>query len=127
METDQVEENSVERQNVFRCNICEESFKDRNELMKHMKTKHINSIQPCEKYRQGRCKRNSDDCWYPHVELPGKVSNPHQQVFQQASPTPLPPDQMSRMFWMINNLMRKVDGMEKRFDGMEKRFEEIMI
>ena len=56
-----------------------------------------------------------------------KNNLPEKQVFQQVAQNLFPPDQISKMFWMMNNLVRKVEGMEKRFEGMEKRFEEIMI
>ena len=57
-----------------------------------------------------------------------KKNNPQEkQVFQQVAQNLFPPDQISKMFWMMNNLVRKVENMENRFENMEKRFEEIMI
>ena len=59
------------------------------------------------------------------AEKPSLKNNP--QVFQEVPSEQIPPDQMSKMFWMVMNLCKKVDNMEKRFDNMEKRFEELMI
>ena len=109
MEIDQadVSVNKTPTPPVFDCKMCDKTFKNKNEFIKHKKTEHKDSIEQ---------------------EQNEKVSNlSNEQVFQQVSPNPFPPDQMSRMFWMMTNLMRKVDGMERKVVGMEKRFEEIMI
>ena len=119
METDQVCE-----QNTFKCKICGENFEDQGEFMKHMKTKHTGSNQACEKFLKGQCERDEEDCWFFHPadQVKQKQSAPNKtsqdQVFHQAHSDPFPPDQMSRMFWMVTNLCRKVEGMEKRFEEL---------
>ena len=126
MEIDQESENKNEmmKEMTFNCNICGESFKEKSQLRRHIKAKHTESNQICEKYRKGQCDREPNDCWFLHKN---DAASPEKQVFQQVSPNPYPPDQLSKMFWMMNNLMRKVEGMEKKVEGMEKSLEEIMI
>jgi hypothetical protein len=120
METDQIPEKEA---NKFECNMCEESFEEKKSFMQHRKNKHTGSNRRCENFSAGKCERNSDECWYVHSEQPDKTPNnqnaiPKEQGFCQAPTDPLPPDQMSRMFWMVNNLVRKVEGMEKRFEEL---------
>ena len=126
MEIDQESENKNEmmKEMTFNCNVCGESFKEKSQLRRHIKAKHTESNQICEKYRKGQCDREPNDCWFLHKN---DAASPEKQVFQQVSPNPYPPDQLSKMFWMMNNLMRKVEGMEKKVEGMEKSLEEIMI
>ena len=120
METDQSDcvKNATD---IFSCNMCEESFQERSAFMNHRKSKHTGSNQKCEKFMNGECERSSDECWYLHSEQPkGKPmgqANIPKQVFPQAA-NPFPPDQMSKMFWMVTNLVRKVEGMEQRFEDL---------
>ena len=131
----------------FECKMCDETFYEESNFVKHRKSKHIGSIEVCEKFLKKQCERDEVECWFLHQkgyninkkddklgqhvpnihEMSQEKVNENDQVFLKAPLDPLPPDQMSRMFWMISNLIRKVDGMDKKVDGMEKRFEEIMI
>ena len=107
----------------FNCNLCDFTCKEKRSFMMHKKTLHKDVIKSCVKYQNGQCSRSEADCWFNHFD-PVKPSQangkPEEQVFQKASSDPFPPDQMSKMFWMVSNLCRKVEN-------MEKRFEEIMI
>ena len=88
MEIDQVVENNKSTQHIFKCDICEEIVKDVNELMKHKSDKHKDSVSNSKK----------------------------EQVFQKVTSNSFPPDQMSEMFWMMKDFMRRMNGMEKRLD-----------
>ena len=107
----------------FNCNLCDFTCTAKRIFMIHKKTSHKDVIKSCAKYQNGQCSRSEADCWFNHYD-PAKPSPandiPKEQVFQKASSDPFPPDQMSKMFWMVSSLCRKVEN-------MEKRFEEIMI
>ena len=122
METDQLPEKEKE-DNIsdFKCNLCDKNFKEKSDFMMHRKTQHTRSNQRCEKYLNNQCERSADNCWYVHSSDQAKEKSStvsQEQVFCQAPSDPFPPDQMSRMFWMVSNLCRKVEGMEKRFEEL---------
>ena len=112
---DQEDENKIKvaEERTFDCSICGETFQQKNLLKKHKKLKHTEIVPTCEKYIKGQCVRDSNDCWYLHKNQQACSEN---SVFQQVSPNPFPPEQLSKMFWMMNNLMRKVEGMEKSLE-----------
>ena len=104
----------------FKCNICDEQIKERRDFMKHKKNKHADSILNCENFLKGKCSRNEETCWFKHTPA-GVDENPKatkQQVFQKVSANPFPPDQLSQMFQMINNLCTKMGIMEKKFQEL---------
>ena len=120
METDQSDSGQKDPE-VFNCNMCDESFREKSIFMKHRKAKHTGSNQICDKFRNGQCDKSSDDCWYLHSAQPTTKARSQPDIQQQDFPqaaNPFPPDQMSKMFWMMNNLVRKVEGMEKRFEDL---------
>ena len=108
----------------FTCNLCDQTFREKANFMKHKKDKHTGSNRPCEKFANGQCDRTADVCWYVHStnqtkqDTKTKDNISREQVFRQVPVDTLPPDQMSRMFWMVSNLCRKVEGMEKRFEDL---------
>ena len=121
MDTDHAQD--TEKGVIFKCNMCEEIFKQNSDFMKHKRSKHTGSNRNCDKFNKGQCERSADDCWYPHNHQSKDTSQtqnkvPKEQVFHQAPAETLPPDQLSKMFWMMNNLCRKVEGMEKRFEEL---------
>ena len=117
------------------CYTCKREFDGYWNLMTHKKQAHP-SKRKCRNF-PGNCPHGIK-CWFVHEEKmeidkeeekdeTKKNNPPEKQVFQQVAQNLFPPDQMSKMFWMVNNLVTKVENMEKRFENMEKRFEEIMI
>ena len=127
--TEPMETESSTTNSEFPSNFCEYTCTDKNSFMLHMKQEHVETHRNCEEYKKGQCLRKESECWFIHkmaeAEKPSLKNNP--QVFQEVPSEQIPPDQMSKMFWMVMNLCKKVDNMEKRFDNMEKRFEELMI
>ena len=103
----------------FKCNMCEKIFRDKSNFMKHIKMQHTGSTQTCQKFAKGLCERNASDCWYVHQSEQNKQkSKAKDPVFPQAPSDPFQPDQLSRMFWMVSNLCRKVEGIKKRFEDL---------
>ena len=124
MDVDPVNENTGSSSNLTsNCNMCEKVVNENNVFMQHRKTQHTGSNKKCEDFGKGRCTRSEDDCWYIHndssKEFPRTQNTESQrQDFRHAPANSFPPDQMSRMLWMMNNLCRKVEGMEKRFEEL---------
>ena len=88
--------------------------------MKHRKTHHPETNQRCKEFASNRCDRSENECWYSHSNN-AEVSSPKKQpkqVFQQAQPETFPPDQLSKMFWMVSNLCMKVQNIEKKFEEL---------
>ena len=91
--------------------------------MKHMKSSHSDVTQKCRMNDDGQCPRTNEECWFIHSP-PGnnnskQQSDPnHKQVFQEPSTSPFPPDQMSKLFWMVTNLCSKVQNIEKKFEDL---------
>ena len=52
---------------LFTCNFCEESFDTLQEVMKHKKINHTNSVQHCKQFIENMC-FYGDDCWFQHSE-----------------------------------------------------------
>lgn len=51
------------------CNICDEIFTSRSELMHHNKKKHKNKVPLCKKSIHGTCWFGNDNCWFIHQEV----------------------------------------------------------
>ena len=52
---------------LFTCNFCDESFETLQEVMKHKKNNHTNSVQHCKQFIENMC-FYGDDCWFQHSE-----------------------------------------------------------
>ena len=105
------------------CNICQIDFQDKRNFMKHMKSTHRDVTKKCRMYDDGQCTRNTEECWFihspPEKNNSKQQSDPHhKQDFQEPSASPFPPDQMSKLFWMVTNLCSKVQNIEKKFEDL---------
>ena len=88
--------------------------------MKHKKTKHGDTILPCEKFLKGECSRE-ESCWFKHISAPSNTTSPsHEQVFRKVPGNPFPPDQLSNVVQMITSLCLKVENMEKTIQQLKK-------
>ena len=47
---------------VFKCNICDKTFSDKSQFMKHRKTKHVEMVKSC---KNGEC-IYKNECWFRH-------------------------------------------------------------
>ena len=45
----------ISERKLFHCNHCEETFDDKNKLMKHKKGKHSEKVSICRQYLSGSC------------------------------------------------------------------------
>ena len=107
----------------FKCNHCGETIKEHGDFMKHKKTKHSDMILPCENFLKGMCMRNEDTCWFKHS--PAEISQQGQheyenQGFQQAYQNAVPPDQISKLFKMMNSFHMKMENMQLEIQRLGK-------
>ena len=113
--------NNEENISNFNCNMCDFTCKEKTIFMMHKKSSHKEVNKLCDKFQNGQCSRSEADCWFNHLARTSPSTQNEakkEQVFQKASSDPFPPDHMSRMFWMVSNLCRKVENMEKRFEEL---------
>jgi hypothetical protein len=64
----------------FKCNICGEVFKLKNEMMMHRKNGHLDRLIPCRNYFKKQCDFDDNECWYRHTVLKKRAS---EQDFQE--------------------------------------------
>ena len=108
---------------VFNCNLCGETIQEHANFMKHKKMKHSDTILPCEGFLKGTCFRNEDTCWFKHTpaEISYKATNkPEYQGFQEDLPNAFPPDQISKLFKMMNSLSVKIEHMDLKLQALLK-------
>ena len=108
----------------FRCYVCGNEFGNKNSFMKHKREFHETNVKKCEKFSNDDCSRSDVECWYRHIKSteyipnsqPQKSPVKQQQVFQEVSENPFPPDhQMKKMMDALDKLCSKVEIMERRF------------
>ena len=99
----------------FKCNLCDEEILERRDFMAHKKTKHGDTVLPCQNFLLGKCSRSEESCWFKHDEINPERKNSDNQVFQKVPQSSLPPDQLSVMVKMLNRLCSKVENMEQKF------------
>ena len=59
-----VHNNTIEN---FKCNMCDQTFHSRSDVMKHRKNMHLDCIQNCKNILdKGSCPYKND-CWYKHA------------------------------------------------------------
>ena len=58
------ERNAIETLN-FKCGFCGKNFKNKNELMNHVKEKHDLKVKKCNNFMEGTC-IFKEKCWYKH-------------------------------------------------------------
>ena len=120
MEIDKLAENEEISQG-FKCNLCDEAIHERGDFMKHKKMRHSDTVLPCERFLQGMCIRNEDTCWFKHspTEITQKVPTVSEnQVFQHAPQNTAPPDQVAKMFQMMNSVCLKIEQMELKLQSL---------
>ena len=49
----------------FKCNFCENVLNTKDELMKHRKQQHEETVSNCRDYQKGYCKRKENDLIIP--------------------------------------------------------------
>ena len=113
----------METEADYACHHCERTFNIRNDLMKHVKIEHIETVTKCKNFAEGNCSLRRESCWFLHDEktderAPGKSTeerndNLNDSVFCEAK-RKTPPDQMNQLIEIITKLSVKVENMEKR-------------
>ena len=58
--------NSLNNAQSVTCYICKETFKTKNEMMKHRREFHAAVVRTCTKYKTNSCRFSSENCWFLH-------------------------------------------------------------
>ena len=109
----------------FKCSFCENIFENKNQLMVHRKTVHLQAnMFQCRDFKQGVCRFNANQCWYKHDDKPADGKDEEEKdsqssVFQKAPDSPDPPEFIERMMGMMEKLMEKVALLEKSMESSQ--------
>ena len=120
MEVDEsFKSNSGTESSNFKCYVCTTDFTSKDMFMMHKKRMHPVNVQLCEMFGKNKCNKSDANCWFKHETkeslFPGHQDS--EQVFWEATKVQFPPDQMTKMIEMMNQLFSKVEMMEKRMRG----------
>ena len=108
----------------FKCDLCDQLFKERSDFMVHKRLNHEETVLNCENYLRGACRRSALSCWFKHPLLNQEEKIPEVQGFQQAL-LKTPPDPMSAIHRMFKNLCQKVENMGQKVENMEIKLQEM--
>ena len=59
------------KESLIECRYCGEHFNEKWSFMNHRKSKHLNTVAPCQKYREGNCSFSKEMCWWRHEDQNG--------------------------------------------------------
>ena len=57
----------TEVSNTFKCNICDEGYASKSEIMYHKKQKH--RVSECKTNITGSCWFGEEKCWFAHYKI----------------------------------------------------------
>ena len=111
----------------FKCDLCENEIKGRDNFMKHKKALHPVSVPTCDNFRKNQCQRDEKDCWFEHKldvnqsdvfpSLP-KSHYSEKMGFREVLGNTFPPDQLKTVLNMVGTLVKKMENMEKESDEL---------
>ena len=98
----------------FKCNFCENVFNTKDELMKHRKQQHVETVSNCRDHQKGYCKWKENNYYYSHKYMIGEESQNKikTQVFQKVQETAQPPDSVNKLMVMLQKFTEKVESLE---------------
>ena len=114
-----VSENSIEEVK-FKCNFCGKMFGTKNDFMRHKKLDHAENVSNCEKFEKGTCSRDDSQCWFRHQRGSQEHPQEKQQVFQEVSKKPFPPEKTQNVMEIMKNWISKVEKMEEKLEKLVK-------
>lgn len=82
--------------------------------MKHRKKQHATSTPNCIKYKEGKCDRRGEDCWFIH-DL--EKSAP-KVVFQKVPEKPQPPDQLQQILQVLNQMSMNMNNVVTKLTSL---------
>ena len=121
---------NVKNAGMFKCNLCDDTFKGRYNFLSHRKNVHIENVTVCPKFLQKECKRSPDDCWFEHpvnIAVNLNKENIYEKqaskssdtlVFCEAPRNTVPPDQEKSLLEMIKQLCNKVELIEVKLKSI---------
>ena len=65
---DVTKNNSQINSQLVACYVCKETFKNKNEMMKHRRVSHTGVVRTCTNFKTNSCRFNSENCWFLHKD-----------------------------------------------------------
>ena len=94
------------------CQLCNENFGEKSDLMKHKKEVHRGNVPKCRDFMLGKCTK-SKSCWFKHDDdQPMEIDDEDQDFCEDQDKTP--PDHVNLMMKMIKKLILQVELLEKQ-------------
>ena len=81
--------------------------------MKHKKEVHSQITPNCSKFLEGKCKRDSDECWFNHEGLLSKKG------FQKVPEKPLPPDQIKQILTVLSQMSTSMESVVMKLSNID--------
>ena len=90
--------------------------------MFHNKTKHLEYVSQCEKFKRGECSRSESSCWFKHGKFDNGISYDvkSSQVFHKTHKANAPPDQLSEILNLMTQMSKQMEAMEKDIQNLQK-------
>ena len=100
----------VKQATEFNCKLCEKSFVNLHELMKHKKIIHMRKVQVCKNINNGRCMYGKQNCWFKHEETETEINESIAQ--HNDKDEKVNNEDIQRMLKMMETLTERIVTME---------------
>ena len=96
------------------CNICDETFTSRSELMYHNKRKHTKQVPLCNKNINGTCWFGNNNCWFIHEEVNESEKVRKDEELTKDNEVIEKDEVVQRLFQMMEKLTERMFQIEKK-------------
>ena len=102
------------------CNVCDEMFTSKSEMMLHKKREHKEKVPFCKKLIEGTCEHTAPKCWFRHDLAQNEEAHSQESsksVFPKSKSQAKPPDMeelkeiLKQAFSTILSVKEKIDSM----------------
>ena len=105
--------NEVKESTDYTCKLCDNTFPNLPELMKHKKEYHIQTVQVC---KNRICIYGREKCWYKHKESEKEMIEPIEEEFKNNKNE----ETTERIFKMMDNFKLKITEIENQMKMTNK-------
>ena len=92
--------------NTFKCNLCDEGYTSKSEIMYHKKLKH--RAPQCKNNIQGTCWFGEEKCWFAHNQIKESDKNENDEENTKNN------EIMEKMFKMMETFTERIMKLEER-------------
>jgi hypothetical protein len=91
-----------------KCNLCDETFINKSELMSHRKQNHTNTVPECKNYGQGTCWFGDMKCWFKHENIEKNNKNEDNEELSENK------EVIEKLFKMMEIITKRIIILEER-------------